>query len=179
MAIQKSPHTSVGKRKPDGTFEKAIGNGRTSTNAWCQNACYKDPIAERVMERLVNLTGIDETNSEFLQLLRYEPGQFYNSHHDYIRHDFNRRQGVRILTVYLYLNDVPAGGGTKFTDLNLTVMPKRGRALIWPSVLNEAPNEKDHRTHHEALATEEGVKYGANGWFHMRDFKTANREGCQ
>jgi hypothetical protein len=30
-------------------------------------------------------------------------------HHDYIDHDLNRAQGVRILTVFLYLNNVEEG----------------------------------------------------------------------
>jgi hypothetical protein len=74
-----------------------------------------------------------------------------------------RQQGVRILTVYLYLNDVEAGGGTNFDQLDITVMPKRGRALLWPSVLDRAPSDKDGRTTHQALPVEAGVKYGANG----------------
>lgn len=89
-----------------------------------------------------------------------------------------RQQGVRILTVYLYLNDVEAGGGTNFDQLNITVMPKRGRALLWPSVRNDNPNIKDGRTTHQALPTEKGIKYGANAWFHMHDFKAPNRIGC-
>ena len=90
----------------------------------------------------------------------------------------NRQQGVRILTVYLYLNEVEEGGGTNFDVLGLTVMPKRGRVLIWPSVLNEDPWKEDHRTSHQALPVEKGIKYGANAWFHMRDFKTPNINGC-
>ena len=64
------------------------------------------------------------------------------------------------MTVYLYLNDVPAGGGTNFDKLDLTVMPKRGRALLWPSVFDKQPNMKDKSTSHQALPVEEGVKYG-------------------
>jgi prolyl 4-hydroxylase len=90
-----------------------------------------------------------------------------------------RQHGVRILTLYLYLNDVEAGGGTNFDELNITVMPKRGRALLWPSVYDDKPNDKDPRTTHQALPVEAGVKYGANAWFHMRDFKTPNGNGCQ
>lgn len=55
-----------------------------------------------------------------------------------------------------------AGGGTDFPDLELTVMPKRGSALIWPSVLDSDPNAKDFRTQHQALPVETGTKYGAN-----------------
>ena len=66
------------------------------------------------------------------------------------------------MTVFLYLNDVEEGGGTDFPDLGITVQPKRGRALLWPSVKNEDPDEKDPRTMHQALPVKKGVKYGAN-----------------
>jgi hypothetical protein len=36
----------------------------------------------------------------------------------------------------MYLSDVDAGGGTDFPRLGITVMPKKGRALLWPSVYN-------------------------------------------
>lgn len=103
-----------------------------------------------------------------------------------------RRFGMQILTVFLYLNDVEAGGGTNFPALDLvranmvlrrsaifglcqdsqidaicffyptqTIMPKRGRALLWPSVLDEDPDEPDERTEHQALPVERGMKYGA------------------
>ena len=99
------------------------------------------------------------------------PTIYAKDHHDYILHNRDRQQGVRILTAYFYLNDVQKGGGTKFTDLDITVMPKRGRVLFWPSVLNDKPHEKDGRTNHQALPVEAGVKFGANGWFHQYDFK--------
>jgi len=57
------------------------------------------------------------------------------------------------------LNDVEAGGGTRFSLLNHTVEAKRGRVLLWPSVLDSDPNKKDGRTDHEALPVEAGVKY--------------------
>lgn len=168
----------VGAKKADGSYGSIVSTGRTSTNAWCTSECYKDATALKVTDRLSELTMINEKNSEHLQLLRYEPGQFYEDHHDYIGHNIENQQGVRILTSYLYLNDVEAGGGTRFTDLNITVMPKRGRALFWPSVLNDSPHEKDRRTNHQALPVEAGIKFGANGWYHQFDFKTPFEEGC-
>lgn len=44
----------------------------------------------------------------------------------------------------------------------LTVAPKRGSALIWPSVLNDDPYTRDFLTDHQALPGENGVKYSAN-----------------
>ena len=67
----------VGKVQADGTYEKEKNSRRTSTNAWCQNECYRDPLAQRVVHRLSALTGIEEPNSEYLQLLRYVEDQAY------------------------------------------------------------------------------------------------------
>jgi Rps23 Pro-64 3,4-dihydroxylase Tpa1-like proline 4-hydroxylase len=36
------------------------------------------------MDRMANITGIPEVNQEHLQLLRYEVGQYYQTHNDYI-----------------------------------------------------------------------------------------------
>jgi len=68
-----------------------------------------------------------------------------------------------MLTLYLYLNDVENGGGTNFDQLDVTVMPKRGRALLWPSVLDSNPDVKDGRTTHQALPVgKDSLKFGAN-----------------
>jgi prolyl 4-hydroxylase len=171
--------SDVGNMKFDGTYEENVNDGRTSLNAWCQNECYRDPAAMSVISRIENLTNVPEIHSEYLQLLKYEVGQYYRQHHDYIDTDVNRQQGVRLLTVFLYLNDVEEGGGTRFPLLDITVMPKKGRVLIWPSVMNDHPDRKDRRTEHEALPVEKGIKYGANAWIHQRDFKTPNKNGCQ
>jgi prolyl 4-hydroxylase len=171
--------TDVGEESFDGTHESVRSEGRTSENAWCDDVCSEDPITGPVHERIEKLSGIHYNNSEWLQLLKYNPGQFYKEHHDYIPHEAEGRpQGPRILTVFLYLNDVEAGGGTHFGTLGITVMPKKGRALVWPSVLDEDPLEMDEQTFHEALPVEAGVKYGANAWIHQRDFKTPFEENC-
>lgn len=151
----------VGKRNADGTYGSVQSERRTSTNAWCNEGCMDDPIVEAIAERLENLTGIPNNNSEHLQLLEYQVGQFYESHHDFIPHHAKRAQGPRILTVFIYLNDVEEGGATYFNDLDLTVQPKQGRVLLWPSVLDSNPVLQDHRTHHEAQPVIKGIKYGA------------------
>jgi prolyl 4-hydroxylase len=171
--------TDVGKLDKDGTFEDKVSTRRTSTNAWCNiEICEDDPVVKRVVARVETLTKIPYNNSESLQLLRYEAGQYYKIHNDYIAYEKERNEGVRILTVFLYLSDVEEGGGTNFPKLNLTVEPKRGRALIWPSVLDEDPDEVDSRTDHQALAVIKGLKYGANQWLHQRDIKTPTALGC-
>jgi len=49
------------------------------------------------------------------------------------------------------------------------VEPKAGRAVLWPSVLNEDPLSRDGRTHHEAKPVLKGKKYAANAWLHQVD----------
>jgi prolyl 4-hydroxylase len=165
----------------DGTDVNSVNEGRTSSHTWCEMQCHDDPKTMAILQRIEALTGISDLYSEDLQLLRYEPGQHYEDHHDYIDYELHRPQGVRILTVFMYLNDVEAGGGTKFTRLGsdgITVTPKKGSVLIWPSVLNDDPHSWDARTHHEALTLGAGIKFGANAWFHMRDFKTPMHGDC-
>jgi prolyl 4-hydroxylase len=171
--------TDVGKLDKDGTFEDKVSDRRTSTNAWCNvKLCEEDPVVQAVVSRIETLTQIPLNNSEALQLLRYEEGQFYKIHNDYIAYERERNEGVRVLTVFLYLSDVEEGGGTNFPKLDLTVEPKRGRALIWPSVLDEDPHEIDSRTDHQALPVIKGLKYGSNAWLHQRDIKTPTALGC-
>ena len=153
--------------------------GRTSENAWCteESGCRDDPIVKQILEKMSRVMNIDADNSEDLQILRYEEGQFYHSHHDYIESQRDRQNGPRILTFFLYLSDVELGGGTRFTALHpmITVQPKKGRALLWPSVLN---SNRDPRMDHEAMPVEKGVKFGANGWYHLFDERGAHKRGC-
>lgn len=79
----------------------------------------------------------------------------------------------------MYINDVAEGGGTRFTDLGITVQPRRGRAVLWPSVLGADLARPEPKTHHEALPPVSGVKYGVNLWLHQYDFKTPSRRGCK
>jgi len=122
--------------------------------------------------------GIPPENNEDFQILKYELGQFYNTHHDYIPHQKSNQCGPRIFTFYLYLSDVESGGGTNFPDLGITVEPKKGRALLWPSIMNAEPMIQDGRTRHQALPVEKGLKFGANAWVHMFDYQAPQAIGC-
>jgi len=168
----------VGEIKFDGTFDEVEHDVRTSQNTWCLDECYEDEANQKVLQSVENITGIPDSNSEYWQLLQYEETQHYGYHHDYIPFHLERFFGSRILTVFLYLNDVEEGGGTKFSDLGITVQPKTGRAVVWPSVLDSYPDEKDRRTTHEALPVIKGTKYGANAWIHQRSFKEVFDKGC-
>jgi len=171
----------VGGLNFDGTFAATESVKRTSTNTWCneKSGCKSNPHVQRIMTRLETITNITAKNYEDMQILKYEVGQFYKLHHDYVPAQKDRLCGPRILTFFLYLNDVDEGGGTRFTDLDIVISPKKGRALLWPSVLNDDPSLRDGRTRHEALTVEKGTKYAANAWIHLYNFEDTQKRGCQ
>jgi len=169
----------IKKVKPDGSFERRISTYRTSSNTWCDRACQQDSLISGVIDRIANVTGVPEVNSEPLQVLKYENGDKYGEHADYIKYQKERPCGPRILTLLFYLSDDFSGGGTKFRFLrNYTVKPKKGMAILWPNVLNEDPMEEDELFDHEALPVHGGIKYAANAWLHMRDFKGNAEQQC-
>jgi prolyl 4-hydroxylase len=76
------------------------------------------------------------------------------------------------------LSDVEEGGETYFNKLDLAVKPKKGRALVWPSVVDNDPEFWDARMYHEAKDVIKGKKLAANHWIHLNDYITPNNWGC-
>jgi len=70
----------VGAQKFDGTVDSKQSKGRTSENAWCstRNGCRTKPVPNRILNRLSTAMGIPSENSEDLQILKYEIGQYYH-----------------------------------------------------------------------------------------------------
>lgn len=170
--------SQAGKKQADGQFKREFTDYRTSHNAWCQGACERSPANRAIRDRIAWVTNTSAVAQESMQVLRYEPGQYYKVHHDYI---FDHRRmpcGPRILTAFVYFSDVEEGGTTDFPKLNITVRPKAGRMLLWPSVLDSDPEEMDPRTDHEAVPVIKGTKYAGNAWIHLYDFATPNSMGC-
>ncbi|KAL7463810.1 hypothetical protein ACHAXS_004161 [Conticribra weissflogii] len=169
--------TDQGASNALGEMEKVVSKTRTSSNAWCMHQCERLEGVRTATRKIEEITGIPQTNYESFQLLSYAPDQFYRSHHDSSRTDPSP-PGPRILTFFLYLTDVAQGGETHFTKLGLSVRPKKGRALVWPSVLNDDPTYWDDRMFHEAKDVVEGKKLAANHWIHLNDYRTPNEWGC-
>lgn len=142
--------------------------------------CSSDPILKSIREKIEQVTGIPDRNYEHLQLLSYEPGQYYRPHNDFLDIHTQQSHGPRLLTFFIYFNEVEKGGGTRFPRLTdgLTVEPRQGRVLIWPSVLDSNLLREDRRTEHEAMEVIEGNKYAANAWIHLRDFQGPYDAGC-
>lgn len=160
-----------------GEQEKVVSQTRTSSNAWCRAECEQLPGVESLTIKTERFTNVPRSHYESFQILQYGHNQFYRSHHDSSARD-QSISGPRILTFFLYLSDVEEGGETHFTSLNISVKPKKGRALVWPSVTDNDPAYYDARMYHEAKPVIKGQKYAANHWIHLYDFDKPNEWGC-
>ena len=170
--------TDTGERNAYGETGRVVSQSRTSSNAWCRHDCESNPNVASIITKIEDITQVPRGNYESFQVLRYEIGQKYNTHHDASVIQNNLACGLRILTFFLYLSDVEQGGETGFPNLKVAVKPMRGKGLLWANTLNMNPDQPDQRTMHEARPVIQGVKYAANTWIHMYDFAIPNLHGC-
>jgi hypothetical protein len=86
---------------------------------------------------------------------RYLPGQGFKRWHC-------ERSGPSELSVYrhlvfmTYLNDVTVDGGTEWFHQQITVQPKKGLTVIWPS---------DWTHMHRGVVSNKETKYIVTGWY--------------
>jgi len=170
--------TDSGLTNEFGETGRVLSSGRTSTNSWCDQYCQDHPLVKNAMKKIEEVTFIPKDNYESFQVLHYDVGQYYKTHHDFGIEDNALACGPRILTFFLYLSDVEEGGETNFPTLNIAVKPKKGRALLWPSVLDSNLNRIDSRTRHEAKPVIKGIKYAANAWIHLFNYAVPNLWAC-
>ncbi|KAH9562141.1 hypothetical protein CY35_05G057200 [Sphagnum magellanicum] len=121
-------------------------------------------------------------NGELLQVLRYEPGQYYKAHHDYFADEFNlKRGGQRVATMLMYLSDGVEGGETFFPSVGdkecscggemkrgICVKPKRGDAILFWSV--KLDGSKDPLSLHGGCKVLAGEKWSSTKWMRQEAF---------
>ncbi|MDE2071088.1 MAG: 2OG-Fe(II) oxygenase, partial [Gammaproteobacteria bacterium] len=95
-------------------------------------------------------------------------------HFDYFVSRGNReelvdgRGGQRQTTLFVYLNDVEAGGETDFPLLHACVLPAQGKAVKFVNL--DAHGEPDTRTLHAGKPVIRGEKWLLTVWFRQRPF---------
>ena len=126
----------------------------------------------RLDDRIVEGLGIHWSYSESTQAQRYDVGQEFKPHHDYFppgTHEYKvycEFMGQRTWTFMVFLNDVEAGGGTRFRKLDRIFMPERGKALLWNNL--NADGSVNPNTIHQGMKVRAGVKYVITKWFRER-----------
>ncbi|ANU08250.1 prolyl hydroxylase family protein [Paraurantiacibacter namhicola] len=131
-----------------------------------------DPIIQDLERQLYAINGIDPAHGEPVQGQRYEPGQEFKAHTDYFEpngqdfHKFTHVAGQRTWTFMVYLNDVEAGGATRFKVIKKMFQPEQGRLVCWN---NKRPDGTlNAATMHHAMKVRKGLKYVITKWYRER-----------
>jgi len=147
-----------------GSFESST---RTSRNGWIGRT-DSDVITtlHKRAEHLLRVEKLDQTNTEHIQVVHYERGQKYDSHHDW---GVSGYPESRLITLLLYLSDMAdpaAGGETAFPKgadgAGFKVHPGKGSAVLFYNLLEDGNG--DDLALHAALPVLHGEKWLANFW---------------
>jgi prolyl 4-hydroxylase len=150
--------------------QSSYHRSRRASIAQCES---EEGVISDLYRRIEELVQVSHANTEPIQIVKYNPGQFHKLHHDY--DDYPGRRSNRVLTVLLYLNTVQQGGGTHFPEVeNTTIDARKGRAVVWSNGYDSGASfwQKDKRLIHEDLPVVKGLKYVANIWIHPRQFRS-------
>jgi prolyl 4-hydroxylase len=131
-----------------------------------------EPAVQDLERRLLALNGIDPAHGEPVQGQRYAVGQEFKAHTDYFEPDgadwerYCAIPGQRTWTFMIYLNEVEAGGGTRFNIPRKIVQPETGKLLAWN---NRRPDGRPNpNTLHHGMKVRKGVKYVITKWYRER-----------
>ena len=101
----------------EGDFDKVFGPEEESevqrlfSVRVCQDECADSGIVGYIEEQIEHLMGVPPQHAELIEFIKYEEGDFYDVHSDYLPLEYSRAQGPRIFSVIVFLNDVsPAEG---------------------------------------------------------------------
>ncbi|OGS58451.1 MAG: oxygenase [Erythrobacter sp. RIFCSPHIGHO2_12_FULL_63_10] len=132
------------------------------------------PAVARLEVLLTQMSGIDPAHGEPLQGQRYDVGQEFKPHTDYFSPggaDYEKYcsvAGQRSWTFMIYLNDVEAGGATRFKVIGKTIQPEAGKLLCWNNRRRDGgvnPN-----TLHHGMKVRKGVKYVITKWYREKEW---------
>jgi prolyl 4-hydroxylase len=134
-----------------------------------------DHVVEALERCITKVAGVPELNGEFLQILRYRPGEEFRPHVDY----FNERGGgahrsladggQRAQTVLMYLNDAYSGGSTCFPGLQLEIKGRRGDMLQFHNLDADGQGHKDSL--HAGMPVTAGEKWLLSQWIRSASYR--------
>ena len=134
----------------------------------------QEPAVREMEGLLAELNGIDPAHGEPLQGQRYDVGQEFKAHCDYFNRggqDWDKYcsvAGQRTWTFMVYLNEVEAGGATRFKAVGKTFQPETGKLLCWN---NRRPDGSENpNTIHHGMKVRKGVKYVITKWYREKEW---------
>ncbi len=129
-------------------------------------------LIERIERRIAALLNWPFENGEAIQVLRYQVGQEYQPHYDYVDPSqpgaapFLARGGQRVASLVMYLNTPEAGGATSFPDATLEVAATKGNAVFFSY---DRPHPST-RSLHGGMPVRAGEKWVATKWLRERTY---------
>jgi len=148
-----------------------VSDMRNNTDA-SFNIAQSDLVLELLRERITRATGFDNQHMEPATVMHYDPGQRFDAHFDFIEPDLPgweddlKRNGQRVATFLLYLDDGAGGGETEFVELGWRYRGRKGDALLFHNV--DAQGLPDRRTRHAGLPPTSGEKWILSQWIRRR-----------
>eukprot|EP00164_Ancoracysta_twista_P007821 GFYU01011184.1.p1 GENE.GFYU01011184.1~~GFYU01011184.1.p1 ORF type:complete len:379 (-),score=128.65 GFYU01011184.1:105-1241(-) len=162
---------------------------RNSDTAWVDPRSETDMV-KTVRHRVETITTVPMALAESLQVLHYDPGEYYHAHHDFFsRKMYPDREDLRtgrnrFITLLLYLNDVEEGGETNFPygfdksavmdnadcTRGFKAAPKKGSAIMFYNLdaKYHMDGVGDVNSLHAACEVRAGEKWAANYWIYNK-----------
>lgn len=131
-----------------------------------------DVVLQLVNARIAAASGTPVLHQEAINILHYAVGQEYKPHFDFIDPDVAhftevvRREGQRIVSFLVYLNDAFEGGETEFPRIGTRYKGQSGDAIMFVNV--DGQGVIDKRTLHAGLAVTRGEKWLLSKWIRDR-----------
>lgn len=103
-------------------------------------------------------------SNQEIQITKYSTGGFYKAHYDaFLDHqEIGKKQ--RLISAIIYLNDDFNGGETTFDRLKLSILPRRGKLIIFCNCIGETNYIHPNSLHSSEKVTK-GQKFVATLWF--------------
>ena len=127
-----------------------------------------DVVSEVLRTRISAATHVPVPAFEPPQILRYEVGQQFIPHYDFMDEnsagfrDELGGYGQRIATFLIYLNDDYEGGETNFPKVALSHRGRTGDAIFWANL--DTAGRPDPLTLHAGLPPTSGEKWVFSQW---------------
>lgn len=145
----------------DGKRIDVVSKDRTSKNCFIHTKDNK--LLQKIDRKTQKISKKPACNFEPLQVVKYDPDQYYKQHFDATYKDL--KGGLRYCTLLIYLNEDFEEGTTNFPMIHKKVQPKTGRAVLFYNVCSW-PNHKiiHPLSKHAGIPPKNGTKYVCNKW---------------
>jgi prolyl 4-hydroxylase len=154
------------------TLGKEIDGYRVAQGAWLSS---QDESVSLLRKMVSEYTLFPEENMEGTHIVKYEIGGEYKVHHDffhpgenYYEKEVTNRGGQRAKTALVYLNEDFTGGETEFPQLEIKVIPQKGKLVVWDNIKSDG--SLDYTSIHAGLPVTSGIKYIAVIWIRENKF---------